>query len=747
MASEALRRQLMKSFVQEARETCASLTLLVLEVERAEGTSVASSYESLFRGLHNLKGTSDALGLRAVAALAHELEDVVDPYRRRPQALPSPLVDRMLSGLDELLALVIASADVAGAPPPLEPVASDRAQPTPSAPVREEAVVGVEVGEPVEQKPPRTSMASSPTIAYPRPTGSASEGRQVFTTPPTTRGSSPGTDTKIASSWRVEAGQVVGLMRDVERLRELRLRLDAELRRVQKARELLEAEVPARSGSTDTALVDLRRALSSDRDEAADIVDALESSLKAICTVPMRVVVEPLQRVVRDACRMTGKRARLETSGRDVAIDRRVADALKSPLVHLVRNAVDHGIEPPETRVSLGKPAEGTVHVRAEQQGNVVFVVIQDDGSGIDIDRIRQMAVELTHVTPQQAAALSKDEIEKLIFTSGLSTRTSADHLSGRGVGLDVVLRQVETLGGRVEVVSDPGRGTRFTLSLPLELGSFPVLVVRAGELQLGLPTLAVERVITASPDAVDPMRDDLALVHQGTLLPLLDLGGVLRTREPLAPSAGQPVVVLSSQNERCAIVVDEVVGDWDLVIRPLSMELRHLLAYQGAATMPGGELLLVLSADWLVGQRTTAPARHAAQRALVVDDSLTARALHRVMLEAGGYTVHTVGSGAHALELLARGRYDVVVCDIHMEGVDGYELTRRTRANPRTASLPIVLVSNLDSDEDRRRGLAVGADGFLGKRECDGGRLLAEVNGAIGRRSRRDTLGGRLLA
>jgi CheY-like chemotaxis protein/chemotaxis signal transduction protein len=307
---------------------------------------------------------------------------------------------------------------------------------------------------------------------------------------------------------------------------------------------------------------------------------------------------------------------------------------------------------------------------------------------------------------------------------------------SGRGVGLDVVQSEVQALSGRVEVHSVDGQGTRFTLTVPMDLGSSPVLIVRCGEHEMGIPTMAVEQVRPSRQGEVRVTRAGMHLVVNEQLLPLFDLGSLLGVRQPTVPHPGTPIAVVQAQGRRVAVAFDEVLGDRDLVIRPLPRELRALDAYQGEAIYVHGELILILRPDWIAqGGSERGRGLLQARRALVVDDSLTARAMHRSMLEAHGFTVHTAGNGGQALEQLRHSAYDVMIVDIGMEGMDGYQLTRAVRGAPDTRGMPVVLVSGQDGAEDRQAGLEAGADGFLSKKECASGRLLQEVQSVIGRR------------
>jgi two-component system, chemotaxis family, sensor kinase CheA len=530
---------------------------------------------------------------------------------------------------------------------------------------------------------------------------------------------------------------VIALLHEVERLREVRLRVEERRRELERAiLQLDRLGIQAETAEARAVLLGVRRSLGADGEEAADIVASIEDGLKAISTVPVRTILDPLRRAVRDLCKATGKQARLAVVGAEVSLDRRVIEQLRGPLIQLVRNAVDHGLEMPEVREARGKHPEGALTIRVEQQGNMLFIEVGDDGAGLDLEQIREAALRRSLVAPEQLANMSNQQLHQLIFRPGFSTRMEATEFSGRGVGLDVVRNQIQALQGHVEVQSVAGQGARFVLTLPVDLGSSPVLVVRCGEHQLGIPMAAVESSRAARSGDLRVGRSRVQLDHRDQLIPVQDLGSLVGLRQPEVPADGQPLLILQAQGRRLALSIDEVLGDRELVIRPLPADVRDLPAYQGAATLARGELVLILRPDFLVSSDRRAESGLAGtRRALVVDDSLTARALHRTALETGGYLVHTASNGRQALEQLRHSAYDVMVCDIGMEEMDGYELTAAVRQRTETDSMPILLVSARDSDSDRQRGMAVGADGFLTKKECVSGRLLSEVSAVIGRR------------
>ncbi|WP_043710384.1 response regulator [Corallococcus macrosporus] len=718
MPVDPMLQGLVAGFAVEAQEVVQKVTMDLLELEREglETDALTKLYVRLGRHLHTLKGSAASLGMQDLSDIAHKLEDALAPLKAHPQKMPRPVVDVLLHGLDLFLLRAQAHADGRGDALP-DPAAA-LAQLVADAPPPEEAAAMVAAsGGPA---------AAAPAAAAPQPTAA-----EPVSVPDTLPESSD-------AGWRVSSWQVTALMREVERLREVRLRVEERGRELERVAQLLAKQgLLAETAEARTALSGTARSLRTDGEETSDIVDALEDGLKAITTRPVRTILDPLQRMVRDLSRQLGKEARLSVVGAEVSLDRRLLEKLQGALVHLLRNAVDHGLELPADRERAGKHHEGALTLRVEQQGNLLYLEASDDGAGIDVESVRRVAEQRGVVTAEETARYNENQLRDLIFRPGFSTRADVTDTSGRGVGLDAVRASVEGLQGRIEVASTPGQGTRFMLTLPTDLGSSPVLVVRVLEQLVGLPMLAVEATQLARAESLRLGKRRAHLEYQGQLLSVVDLGARLGLRALAPPAEGQPLLIVQSGGKRVALVVDAVVGDRDLVIRPLPSEVRDVPAWQGAATLSRGELLLICRPDWLVTE--TAQVQVTAQRrALVVDDSLTARALHRAMLEAGGFTVHLAASGARALDRLATDTYDVVICDLDMEEMDGTQLIAKLRERPETASLPVILVSAHDSAVARERGLEAGADGYLSKRECAAGRLLAEVLDVMSRRGSR---------
>jgi chemotaxis protein histidine kinase CheA len=679
-------------FVIETEGYARTANEVLLALERGDG-DLAKRHQQLARLLHTLKGTAATFGLTRLAEAAHRMESAVDMAREAQSPLPAPLADALLKCLDGFVATV--RACTAGREEPAFPPA-----------------LLVALGAP---RPRRASIPPPP--------------------PPT--GERKPAEAPELATWPVCADDIAGFTREIERLRDLHLRIDTrarELARILDGAEVLLAAPKLRP--LRARLAELRSGLTGDGEETFEAIAALENGVKRICTLPVRTVLDPLHRAVRDLCRGSGKRARLSIVGGDAVLDRRLLDALRGPLVQLVRNAVDHGVEPPEVRRAGAKDPEAQIVITVAQRGNLVLIEVADDGAGLDRAALGAVALANALVTRERLDAMTPAEIDRLVFYPGLSTRAEVSEVSGRGIGLDVVLGEVRHLDGSIDVQTTPAQGTRFTIQIPMEIGSSWLLVVTAAIGVYGVPLAGIETVVAARDEAMRVGRRHMSLEYLETLIPIVDLGWLLGQRERKAPAAGQPLLIVQAEGRRIALAVDQIVGEQDLVVRALPPELRALPQWQGAATRARGDFLLVLRPEWMVSQDSRAE-QVMTRRVLVVDDSVTARALHRSVLESGGYTVHGVPSGEQALGQLADATYDAVISDVAMAPgeLDGLELLARIRATPSLAHLPVILVSVSEDRELRTRGLALGADAYLTKKDCASGRLLGEVAAVLSRR------------
>ncbi|RKH13729.1 hybrid sensor histidine kinase/response regulator [Corallococcus sp. CA053C] len=472
-----------------------------------------------------------------------------------------------------------------------------------------------------------------------------------------------------------------------------------------------------------------------DGEQHALVAQVVRDDLRDLRMVPASQVLEPLRRTVRETASRLGKEVVLELGGTDVRLDRRIVDALRDPLVHLVRNAIDHGLEMPAVRRAAGKPEAGRLTVRVEARGTRVGVIVEDDGGGLDPVRVRATAVRRGLMNQDTADKLTDAQAARLIFQPGFSTREEVTSTSGRGVGLDVVLATAQRLQGSADVEYTQGKGTRFIVDLPLTLAAALGLLVRTGNTITAIPSDTVKRVLRLDKDDIGTVAGRVVARLDGEQLTFLTLSEAIGLpRLELAVESGrrQTAVLLALGDERVLYAIDEVVGQQELVVRTLGKHLQGVPHLAGAAVLDDGRVVPVLNALELL--RAAKPEMRNASndaklpRILVCDDSLTTRFAMKSLLEIAGYPVVTAADGEEAWAVLDRVHCHLVVSDWQMPRLDGVGLARRMKGHPMFRRTPIILVTSLDSQEDRAAGLEAGADGYLVKREVERGKLLELV-------------------
>ncbi|MDO8485722.1 MAG: response regulator [Candidatus Limnocylindrales bacterium] len=770
--------ELEATFLEELDERLRSMEAALVEIERpTDRAALRAALEAFGRDAHSLKGGAQLVGRDALAQIAHALESHLEQVRSASPDDPV-IVDPLFAAVDALDQLRrsgdSAGVDVAG----LVARLSDVQMPRP----------------PGGTRPDRSTAATSEVAAIAPTTSTASTELTTATStthedgPPGSVPSLPDPHESTASvpgrSWNSRRAQAATADRAVEQTRSVRVpteRLDALMNRTADLiaardaaahraaalRDTVRKLGPDRHGSAaDVERAELTRQLREAADAArvesqrlAVLIEALETDLLGLRMVPLESLFHEFPRMVRDLARASGKDVRLEALGWSTPMDRDLIERLRDPVMHLLRNAVDHGIEPADVRLERGKPTSGTIILEARPRAGGIAIEVRDDGGGIDLARVHDRAAAAGLVDPE--APHSTAHSLGLIFASGLSTASEVTEVSGRGIGLDVVRAQVAGIGGSVEVDSEPGLGTRFVLRLPLTLVSTTVVVVRTGDRRYAVPLAAVERAVPVEPGALTALGDRSALNVPGGSVVLADLEAMVGVpyrspdgARPAEPAGFRTALVLASATGRAGIVVDAVEAEREVVLKSFGAVLGTPAFLAGAALVDGDFLLLVLDADAVVeralaGRATWGPEtvemrssqdessrRQAADRpvrVLVVDDSITTRTLEKNILSAAGFEVTLAVDGLEALRAIRANRPDVVVSDVAMPGLDGIGLTRQLRANDATHDLPIILVTSLDAPEQRDEGLVAGADAYLTKQAFDQQQLLQAIRELVG--------------
>ena len=457
--------------------------------------------------------------------------------------------------------------------------------------------------------------------------------------------------------------------------------------------------------------------------------------------------VRGFPRTVRDIARRLGKKVRLEIIGEDTDVDRDILDKLEAPLGHLLNNAVDHGIESEEERQARGKSAEGTIRLEARHLSGMLSITVADDGSGVDLDRLRVEIVERKLAASDMVKRMTAGELMDFMFLPSFTTASEVTDVSGRGVGLDVVRSMVQEVGGVLRANTEPGAGTTFHLQLPLTLSVVRTLVVEiAGEVY-GLPMSRIGRVLRVPADDIQVVEGRQYLSFEDDRIGLVPAHQVLAMEEPSSQEDEMSIVVISDALNRYGVVVDRFVGEQDAVIRPLDPSLGKVADISSAAFLGDGSLILMIDVDDLVrsidalitGNRVRGvravgtSAGRTQKRILVVDDSITVREVERQLLENRGYEVEVAVDGVDGLNAIRSDTFDLLISDVNMPRMTGFELVERVKQDPQLRSTPIMIVSYKDREEDRMRGLEVGADYYLTKSGFRDDALVEAVVDLIG--------------
>jgi two-component system chemotaxis sensor kinase CheA len=483
-------------------------------------------------------------------------------------------------------------------------------------------------------------------------------------------------------------------------------------------------------------------------------VQEIQTASLQLRMIPVSTLFDEFPRLVRDLSRELGKDIRLEIRGADTELDKRLLEQLRGPLIHLIRNACDHGIETPAVRLARGKPAQGLIRLQATHQGASVVIEISDDGAGMDPQRIRDTAVSRGLLDARTAAEMPEDELIYLTLRPGFSTSPLITDVSGRGVGLDVVKTNVEALRGDIRLSSRLGQGATIELRLPLTVSIIEALLVQQGGDIFAIPLPAVEEVVRMKVADLVSERGQEAVPVRGQLLPLVRLGDLLRLtplpgfqRELKSSQDILFLIVLKFRHLRLALEVDQAMREQEILVKPLGPHLARAPLVSGATILRKGEPALILNVFDIFAEAermkttglkdlvTVREKESRKPRILVVDDSITTRTIEKNILERAGYEVVSAVSAEAGLEEIERAEtgFDLFVIDVDMPGMNGFELTERLRAESRTEDTPVIILTSRASDEDKRRGISVGAQAYIVKGAFDQNVLLDTVRSLIG--------------
>ncbi len=746
-------KRLLATFRIEAEEHIAALSAGLIELEKASDEDKRQEIlEAVFREAHSLKGAARAVDVNGIESLSHALENVFTKFKGR-NILPSPDLFDLLHRAIDMIGRHLLTSGASGADsrdlqsgelvrgleqalkglPAATPQAAPRVEHPESVVPERHAVsdtVRISVGKLESLFHQTEEMLAAKLAAFQH----AADIREVL---------------DGLMSWEKEWKKIRPALRGLRKPLQIQPEpalsgADAEM-----LRKLLDFAHSTHSTfkSVQGKVERLAQSAAGHRHSLEGMVDSLLDGLKDVLMLPCATILEVLPKMVRDLARDRGKAAELAITGDTVNMDKRVLDELRDPLIHLVRNCIDHGVEKPEERTRGGKPALGNITVAVTPLDSArIEILVSDDGAGIDPTRLADAAVKNGLVSRDEANRMGA-QILDIIFRSGFSTSPLITDISGRGLGLAIVREKVEKLGGIVTVSSKPLAGTTFRMVLPLTLSTCRGVLLSAGGQTFIVPSAGVEKVLRVDGDGIETVENRETIALDGEAVSFVRLAGVLGLQRKAAHAAdGNPVplLVIGSGASRIAFGVDAILAEQEILVKGLGPQLPRVRNVAGATVLGSGEVAVILHPGDLIKSAVrgvTAPNRtvYAAteestvrKSVLVAEDSITARTLLRNILETAGYQVLTAVDGMDALTRLRTEQVDLVVSDVDMPRMNGFELTGKIRADRELADLPIVLVTSLDSREDRERGVDAGANAYIVKSSFDQSNLLEVIRRLI---------------
>jgi len=763
--NNAFMKRLLSAFSIEADEHVRNITAGLIELEKEPEPQVKTEIiETVFREAHSLKGAARAVNRTDIETVCRSIESVFSGLKSR-QIEPAPSTFDTLHQAVDMLKEAIRSSPVGAAADgdTIFRIAEKLAKIAGGEFQEEQAI------QDLQRSPPKVSPLSETDATH-----SGSELPVIETVKTVPSQKQPTSDTV-----RISMEKLDSLLRQSEELLSLKLMADRhledvlalthlfgawdkqwlkiypvirEFRRLQEKRDNLHLSKLLEFGELThdnmkalaSRLAELRSTADHDRYATGLMVDNLLDDVKRILMLPFSILFEGFPKVMRDLSRDQGKEAELSISGEEIEIDRRILEEMRIAFIHLLRNTIDHGIEKPEERLKKNKPPRGIIKIFVSRsEGNKVDILLSDDGGGIDLQALKETSVKRGILSTEDADKLTDQEMLSLVFQSGVSTSPIITDISGRGLGLAIVREKIENLGGQISMETRRQRGTAFRMNLPLTLTAFRGVLVTAAERQFVIPTANVGRVVGIRREEIKTVENRDTLSFDGFTLPLVKLADILELSENDTKPPIGTVLVLESGGEKVGFCVDDILSEQEVLIKNLGYPLYRVRNVSAATILGSGKVVPVLNVYDLVKSAAktaslpykspSTPKGEAVKKSvLVVEDSITSRMLLKNILETSGYLVTTAVDGIDAMTRLKTEQFDIVVSDVDMPRMNGFNLTEKIRGDKKLAELPVVLVTALDSREDKERGIDVGANAYIVKSSFDQSNLLETMRRLI---------------
>jgi two-component system chemotaxis sensor kinase CheA len=764
--NDAFLKRLLATFKVEANEHIAAISSGLIELEADPSPErMAAVIETVFRESHSMKGAARSVNLEDIESVCQAVESVLAALKRKELG-PSRTVLDLLHKAVNLLTEMVASLGTEGVSPErgriraavaeLNDAATGRARP--AGPDLAKTAGGT----------PAADGGGPPSPAMPVLSSGSSDMMRISKSKLDSIMLQAEGFLAVKQTAAHQTTQLRNIASELAALRKEWAKIRPDLRAVRAAEKKSSGAAGTRThaggrSGVRNKLLDffeaqeeriarlhhslqmLEKTAGQEQRSIGAMVDGLLDDIKTVSRVPFSSLLELFPKVVRDLSRDQDKKALVTTQGGEIEIDKRILDEMRDPLIHLIRNCVDHGIEKPGERNARNKPEAGTITITvSHREGKSIEAVVSDDGRGIDTAKILDSAIKLGMITRADAKELDDQGIQQLMFRSGVTTSPIITDISGRGLGLAIVRERVVKLGGSLYCETAAGKGTTFRILLPLTLATFRGALVRVEDRPFLIPTAGLDRTLRVKRDEVRTVENRETITLDGRTIPFVLLGDVLELPRKAKNTAPEFVhtAVLGAGGHRIAFGVDEVLNEQEVLVKDLGRQLVRVRNVAAATVLGTGRVVPILNVSDLMKSavrvssavRMAPAAQQPEERksVLIVEDSITSRTLLKNILETSGYDVQTAVDGADAFAALKTGEFDLVVSDVDMPRMNGFELAAKVRADKKLSELPVILVTALESREDRERGIDVGANAYIVKSSFDKSNLLEAIRRLI---------------
>lgn len=745
--------QLKEAFAIEASEYLQTIVDGLLQLEEGVGEGEGEGedlLEEIYRAAHSLKGASRAVNMSAIGAICQSLESIFYAMKQRQVVLETKGYDVLQRAMDMVSVLLQEGEDsqlsLKGIIEEIDQLAltSSKATLGKETPPKER-----EEDHLKDIKDPNDSSNYSDLT----PTSLSSQREPSQRGAPSKR--------RGLETIRIPTKRLDTILLQLEEMITLKLGEEDLLLALEELVLLLESRKNNRATDRVTVTVtndqevltlverrskELLIRLQDHHGNTTRLVDELLEDTKSIRMLPFSTLFKVLPKMVRDIAKEQEKEVDLIIEGEDLEVDRRILDELKDPLIHLLRNSIDHGLEKTKERQEKEKPKKGTLTIKISQlTGNKVQIAISDDGRGLDLTRLKERAIEEGLLEEEEALSMDDASAKMLIFQSGLTTSNQITSISGRGLGMAIVKESIENMGGSLSVETYLGEGTTFVLVVPITLANLQGILVKEWGRLFVIPTSSVERVLRISKEEIKRVESGTSIIFEERAIPIQRLGALLELDPD--PSKAQPeklfhVVILQARGEQMAFLLDQILREQEILLKDLGPQLKRVPTIAGATILGSKEVVPVLHVADLMGKAISSDGllmKEEEERAkerrsiLVVEDTIASRMLLTHILKEAGFSVEAAVNGEEAWRRIEEKNFDLIISDIEMPEMDGFALVERIRKESANTHLPVVLVTSLESEEDRKRGGEVGADAYLKKSSFQQGELLSVVNRLLG--------------